>query len=255
MRVLTIVCLIFIGKVSNLMASDLREAIGSKKEQIYQSYISVKESADKGDINSHYELFRLVTNNQPKLNDNIEEAFSYMVKAGRFGHIESQYTLGTLYQTGLIVEKNIDIAGLWLLKAAQQGHIKATISLGNNFLLQYRASKEHGANEQLFDSAVKWYSKADDAGSLVGKRLLGNALTLKKISYSRGIELLREAAKSGDIKAMFSLARNFDLHWQLEHEDSHYEKAIFWYKKAFNHGHDKAEFYLLKLENDKKKTD
>ncbi|MFT6207080.1 MAG: TPR repeat protein [Colwellia sp.] len=118
------------------MGAVSKEIKSPSNSELLTSYNDLKIKADDGDINSQYQIFHLVRNNKAILNGKLTEAFKLMIKAGEAGHTEAQFTIGSMYQTGNLLEKNSDVALGWLLEAAKNDHSKAQLLVGNNYFVR-----------------------------------------------------------------------------------------------------------------------
>ena len=82
-----------------------------------------------------------------------KKIFLLWKEAGLKGHTRAQFYLGTCYDFGLGVEKNIEEAFNWYLKAAKKGHMESQYNIGFCYL--------HGDYvAQNNKTAVYWYKKA-----------------------------------------------------------------------------------------------
>lgn len=126
-----------------------------------------------------------------------EAAALELLPLARAGDAEAQYHLALLHEQGAGVLRNDSMAVAWLRKAAQAGHVEAMVRLAN-FLELGRGAPRNPKE------AVDWYKKATAAGSVPAKTRLGLAHIRaigKKPDFSRGVQLLREAAEAGDAEA------------------------------------------------------
>ncbi|XQW83998.1 tetratricopeptide repeat protein [Thalassotalea piscium] len=100
------------------------EKIVSQPINLATKYQEWKKVAESGDIDSQYEIFHFVAKNRPLLDEKLSEAFGFLIQAGEAGHVEAQFTIGSMYQTGHLLDENSDVALGWLLEAAKKGHKK-----------------------------------------------------------------------------------------------------------------------------------
>lgn len=222
------------------------------ERELKQAYIALKNSAEKGDTNSMYELFILVVRNEPYLYDKATEAFNYMAQAGKKGHIESQFSVGSMYQSGYIVEKNIDVALPWLLEAAKNGHAGAQQLAGSNYYGRVE-SAEGEIKQEYIDKSIYWYEKAMESGSITAIWQLGLLLVTTTTNEQRGKGLIRLAASKGDAKGMyFTAIENKHLWFETKNEKYYYE-AVKWYEKAINLGERDGVSELMELKKTNKK--
>ena len=79
-----------------------------------------------------------------------------------------------------------------------------------------------------YNSAIEWYKKGDKSNKEIAE------LYLKKNNYSGAIEMLSKDAEKGDKDCQYMLA-------EVYKKSGNKNKAIFWYKKAAEQKHIKAE--------------
>jgi len=92
------------------------------------------------------------------------------------------FRLGTLYEKGLSVTKDVDIARRYYLQAAERGSAKAM----HNLAVLDADGGGKGAN---YESAAQWFRKAADRGVADSQFNLG-------ILYARGIGVEQNLAES-----------------------------------------------------------
>jgi TPR repeat protein len=201
-----------------------------------KEYEKLEFEALNGKVNSQYQLFLLVTRNQPYLNSKVSNAFKQIIKAGQSGHTEAQFTIGSLYQTGYIVEQDRKVAFGWLKEAANKGHTDAQVLLANNLAYQRLESKLKTEQDKLFDKAGYWYQQAIDSGSVKAKRLYGIMLIHNNTDSELGLELIIQASEQGDASSMHSLGVHYKYQWRKSRELKFLELSQKWYKKSFNAG-------------------
>jgi TPR repeat protein len=83
------------------------------------------------------------------------EAARWFKLAAEQGHHDSQYKLGSMYEHGIGVEKNIDFSLEWFTKSAEGQNVYAQNQLG--WIYTYG----HGV-ERNYDLAVKWFRSASE---------------------------------------------------------------------------------------------
>lgn len=132
------------------------------------------------------------------LEANPAETFNWYKKAADYGDDGSQFTIGWLYQHGIGIEKDAESAATYYELSAEQGNGKAM----NNLALLYAYGtgvKENGKR------ARQWLEKADEYKEKKARTNLA-VLYLQgrdhlKQDFDKGMGLLLEAEKNGDIKA------------------------------------------------------
>ena len=113
---------------------------------------------------------------------NYDDAAKWYDRAAQAGLVPAIFRLGTLYEKGLSVKKDIDIARRYYLQAAERGNAKAM----HNLAVLDADGGGKGAN---YKSASQWFRKAADRGVADSQFNLG-------ILYARGIGVEQNLAKS-----------------------------------------------------------
>jgi TPR repeat protein len=218
-------------------------------KEIKEEYVKLSKLAQKGDIKSQYDAFILVTSNQPHLNMHIDEAFSYIINAGNSGYIEAQFTIGSLYQSGYILEKNLDAALGWLIEAADKGHVNAQVLVANNYSYKYLSSKTEIDKKKYFDSAKYWYEKSVKNSSIIAKRLYGEFLMFNNNFSIEAEKLLKDASFAGDLKAMNSLGLMYAYRWDKTNNTDLFQLAKSTLEESISLGYKNSENDLKELMN------
>jgi|GEM_PF-1757249 len=218
-------------------------------DEIKGEYAKLSNLAQKGDIKSQYEAFMLVTRNQPHLNEHINEAFSYIISAGNSGHTEAQFTIGSLYQSGYILEKNLDVALGWLLEAADKEHVDAQVLVANNYSHKYLSSTVDIDKKKYFELAKHWYEKSVRNSSIKGKRQYGEFLMFIDNFSIEAEKLLKEASLAGDLKAMNSLGLMYAYRWDKTNDTDLYQLAKSILEESISLGYESSESDLTELIN------
>ena len=113
---------------------------------------------------------------------NYDEAAKWYDRSAQAGLVPAIFRLGTLYEKGLSVKKDIDIARRYYLQAAERGNAKAM----HNLAVLDADGGGKGAN---YKSASQWFRKAADRGVADSQFNLG-------ILYARGIGVEQNLAES-----------------------------------------------------------
>ena len=208
--------------------------------ELKNMYSNLFVTASKGNNNSQYSIFQLVINNQPNLNDKMNESFSLIIRAGNKGHTKAQFTIGSLYQTGTIVVQDRPVALEWLLEAANKKHVDAQIMVANNYSYQYITTDNTKEQDKYYSLAAFWYEKAILSHSLQAKRLYGELLMNRDEFSHKAESLLTEAALLGDVKAMESLGQMFAYRWDKSNDINYFDKAETWLREAIIKGNNSA---------------
>ena len=105
-----------------------------------------------------------------------------MDRAAQAGVVPAIFRLGTLYEKGLSVKKDIDIARRYYMQAAERGNAKAMHNLAV-------LDADGGGKGADYKSAAQWFRKAADRGVADSQFNLG-------ILYARGIGVEQNLAES-----------------------------------------------------------
>ena len=96
--------------------------------------------------------------------ENYSDAFRLLLPLAQSGSAKAQANLGTLYQLGLGVQRDLPEAIKWLKKAAGQGEGIAAHNLGTIYMT---GSPEAPIDQ---DESKKWYRKARELGFEVANK-------------------------------------------------------------------------------------
>ena len=113
---------------------------------------------------------------------NFDEAAKWYDRAAQAGVVPAIFRLGTFYEKGLGVKKDIDSARRYYMQAAERGNAKAM----HNLAVLDADGGGKGAN---YKSAAQWFRKAADRGVADSQFNLG-------ILYARGIGVEQNLAES-----------------------------------------------------------
>jgi len=203
------------------------------------------------------------------------QTFKPMAEAG---HAKAQRYMGSIYDKGLGVTRELRRAMIWFEQSAEQGNVKLQYELGQRYLNDKDIGRDYG-------KVIYWWQKAADAGSSQAQynlaliyirgdgidvdhdkaiallRLaaeqglsdaqyaLGLAYTLNQgglpLDYAEAYRLFKLAAKQGYSSAQYNLAA---LTESGEGTTADINAAIVWYRKAAERGHEQAKQRLAQLE-------
>ena len=129
-----------------------------------------------------------------------KEALELLRGSAAQGCVQAMYKLGTIYESGLGGEKaNAGIAARCYYEAAKLGFAPAQYKFGQFF------AEGKGVRQQDDGAAFYWFRLAAVQGYPAALRCAGIALLEGKgieRSRTRGMSLLQEAAKKGDVTAI-----------------------------------------------------
>ena len=153
---------------------------GTTSFQLYQL------KANQGDADAQFNLALLYYHGLGVTHDSKQTVFWY-TKAAEQGHVNAQYSLGSLYRYSYDAEVPRDYkqAVYWLTKAAEQGHADAQYGLGYMY--------DYGDEiPQDYKQAFFWYTKAAEKGHYFAKEHRDEML--EKMSQSQ-IEEVQKLSK------------------------------------------------------------
>lgn len=150
------------------------------------------------------------------------------------GDADAQFFVGSLYQQGDGVVKNVAIAMPWLEKAAAQKHHGALNALGVIFASE-EEFRDYIKAEKCFEAASK--QGIAEAQYNLGL-LLANGLGNKQ-SPKEAATCFQKAAESGVAAAQHKLGKLYD-EGEVLIEDP--EKALHWYHQAAEQGYAQAQY-------------
>ncbi len=170
-------------------------------------------------------------------NDQASDGINDLIQAANNGDSGSQYILGTYYEKGEIIEKDLNEAVKWYRLAAEQHNADALFRLGECY---------HNGNgvEQNDKEAFSWYLEAALEGQTKAQCALGRCFF-----YGNGVVenqknafiWYRKAAEKGEVKAIHRLAELYYYGWGVNEDSS---KAFELYSKAAELGCAAAQYDL-----------
>lgn len=190
------------------------------------------------------EAYKLAYSNGNKQDIPWEKIRGLWEESAKLGLARSIFYLGTCYDLGLGIEKNLHTAFDYYLKAANLGHRDSQYNVG--FFYHTGELFEKNEAEKVF-----WYTKAANSGLIDAQRDLGYAYFYGEgveKDYSKAIKLYKKAARQNDSKALYNLA--------LCYKSGHgVIKSLRWTKfyleKSASLGYRKAKNRLKALNRDK----
>lgn len=148
-------------------------------------------------------------------------AIQWYRKAAERNHSGAQYYLGHLYDLGFGVKKDMVIAVQWYRKAAEQGNSMAQRSLAYCYI------RGKGV-KQDYDEAIRWFVKEAKCRK---EKNIGNFLL--QYCGDDSIDWITKVAENGYATAQHKLGSYYESGYKIKQS---YERAAYWYKKAFDNG-------------------
>lgn len=172
----------------------------------------------------------------------IEQAFYWFEKSAEQGGVKLQYDLALRYLYGKGIARNYDKAHYWMQKAADAGAPQAQYNLG---LMYIRGNGVEADN----DKAIELFRLAADKNLRDAQYALGLAYIsgqIMPLDYAEAYRLFRLSAEQGYPSAQYNLAA---LTESGEGTEVDIDEAIIWYRKAAEQGHQLARERLGELED------
>ncbi len=233
-----------------------------------------KEQAKQGDQEAMYQLGQRYLNGDG-VEQNIEVASDWWLKAAMKGHIKACHDLGTYY----VYTKHDTENGLkWLNKSASENFILSIRTLGEIYLnglgvevdtekgmeyllkaaevhddTQLRLSSLYHAGvsvEKDLDKARYWFEKYLEHDSAQAHYLMGHFLfdgDMYDVDYPKALEHFAKAVKGHCHEAS---PYYIDMLWRGKHAIQDREAVLATYKELDEKGDAEASFYLYTLYND-----
>jgi localization factor PodJL len=141
----------------------------------------LRSAALKGDPTAAYEVAVRFAEGKG-VAANYDEAVKWLDRAAQAGVVPAIFRLGSFYEKGLAVTKDVAIARHYYVQAADRGNAKAMHNLAV-------LDADGGGKGADYRSAVQWFRKAADRGVADSQYNLG-------ILYARGIGVEQNLAES-----------------------------------------------------------
>lgn len=176
-----------------------------------------------------------------------DEALRLLRLAADQGYIPAATGLGTVYESGSLVTKDIPQAIVWYTKSAEQGDWIAQLSLGRLYFLGDGISRDT-------TTAKKWLQQAaasGDGGAAFYLGLLNDAGQGTTTNYAEAARWYKQAAEAGNPFAQQALA-SLLLRGQGVPRDL--QQAYVWLLVASEFGNHEVNTQLQSMEADLGKT-
>lgn len=183
----------------------MEETEEAKLERYERQLGQMIRFASKGNSEAFYDLGMAYYRGELGLNVDNEEAFRWIMKAAKKGHIEAENTIGVFYAEGIHVEKDLEEAIKWYRQAALCGNIVAQSNLGNKYYFG-------DGVKQDYSEAIKWWSLAADQGYDNAQAFLGDCYFDGEgvnVDYEKAVKLYKKAAIQDNDWAQVKLALCF----------------------------------------------
>lgn len=158
--------------------------------------------------------------------------------AAQRGDPYDEWELGTIYEDGKIVSRDCSAARDQYLKAAEKGYADAQFSLGQ--LYEYGC----GNLKPNYAESIRWYMKAANQNHKYAEieigRIYAAGLTIPD-DYTNAIRFVEKAAENKDATAQSYLGWLYEVGIGVPTDTN---KAYMWYSAAATLGEPQAEFWI-----------
>lgn len=165
------------------------------------------------------------------------KSWSLLSEAVELGSAEACYQMGQIYEEGNEhISPNLIESAAYYHQAARQKHSYALYRLGRWYWegIFYRRNASQ---------AIRYLEESSNLGCSEAQYFLSSLCGMDIYPYGyRKYTLLTAAAKQNHVQAMYDLGCMFLFGNSFIQEDK--ETAIYWFRKAAEHGHEKAKNYL-----------
>ena len=199
---------------------------GGDHKQATRRYMDVVEIASKVKNCSSPFVTRLVGDG---IDTHAPDWFEKALAKAQTGDRDYQYGVGSLYATGLGVEKDSSAAFRWFERAAAQGHVQALSAVGSAYAtgegveVDYRAAKKY-----LLIAERKNDARAAERLGYLYQHGFG-----VRCNYAIAVSKYKEAATKGNSAAMIALGTMLETGNGVVADLG---KAIDWYRSAVANG-------------------
>jgi exopolysaccharide/PEP-CTERM locus tyrosine autokinase len=201
----------------------------SLQKDIALSIAEHRGAAAQGDADSQYQL-GVAYAAGAGVEQNLEDAFRWFVKAAGHDQSDAQYRLGLAYEQGLGVAIDLEKAKTWFNNSAELGNAEAQFTLALIYLLGKGVAKD----------AVKgaeYMRKAADQGSVKAQFNLGSLYCsgegVNKDAHE-AIDWYQKAAQQGHARAQNNLGVFFSQGFGVP---KNYGQAVVWFARAAEQAH------------------
>lgn len=204
---------------------------------------SIIGRAEAGEVAAQYDVGRAYWDGTHGLPVSYYEAFEWMHRAARGGHLDAKYRLGFMYDKALGVKENVNAAHVYYLAAAREGHPAATYHLAQLYLMKMTSMSQQARMENWFT----WMKKAADVGVQDAYKPLARAYLDGFDGTSKDVNeavRLYERCAPFDNWCASNLGSLYLKGNKLPRDDT---KALYWFQYAARRGHTTSKLDLAKL--------
>jgi hypothetical protein len=181
------------------------------------------KAAEHGDVFAQFVLAKRYHNGEG-VDKDIAQALKWYRAAAKAGHIEAQFELAALLDTGAEgIEANSNEAYKWYSKAAYEGHMKAQSIISQEKWQRCAPKMQVGSDDITF-------AEPDD-----------ESYRERKPFTPEKLEKLLIQAEDGDVDAQYDLGIRY---YNGEGVELDHKKAVEWFLRAAEHDDSQAQFNL-----------
>ena len=196
----------------------------------YKEKKELKEAAEKGDPEAQYKIALKYS----KEHKDYKTAVKWLTQAAEQNHIESQYMLGIIFETGFGEGlKDINEAKKWFRNVAETGDSRGQYALARIY-----------ANTGQYEKALSWCEKAAEQGAEIAQFYMGESYYRGKgvqKNFKIALEWFEKAAKQGHPKAQYMVGL---IHYEGNGVQQDYNEALDWIRKAAKQENADAQYHL-----------
>lgn len=200
----------------------------------------LNQAADNGDTYSMLTLSNIYRNGKCGLEPDEHSYMEYLMSSAELGNTQAQKGLALCYRDGDGVEPDEDKYMEWLIRSAQGGNIFSKVMWGNEFA-------DSGQYDDAVNQYMSVYSLSHPEYELYDYienevRIIINEGKCSEEMQDSVIEYVRYEAEAGNTASQLFLG-----HLYASNNIQEYKKAVYWYKKALDAGHEEANAELADL--------
>lgn len=196
-----------------------------------------RKLADQGDVNAQLAMGYSYLYGDNGLTVDYDKAFEYYAKAAMQNDNVGLNNLGSLYYSGIGIERNTAKAAILFEKAAKLGNAEAAVNLGFILITGNGVEKNESQALHLFQKAAEM--KNPTAQFMSGYAHYNGKSG--KIDYRKAAEMIRSAANAKFDEAQYILAL---MYINGQGMPQNYGNAVKFLKAAVNQGHVNAMMTL-----------
>ena len=230
-----------------VQTTDLTKALKWYKKAEEHNFEGAKENVQRV-LKTVYETANNYRTGDNGYEKNEEEAVKYYKLVAEDEDAEKQPVLHACYFLGWIMSHNettkddTEAAG-WYEKAVKEGYTYAMNNLANMYIDGQGVSQDYEKAVELYNEAIE-KSDATAMNNLANMYIDGQGVSQ---DYEKAMQLYKQAADGGNRYAMKNIGYNYEVgECGLEID---LKKALKWYKKAQENGHDNIEEDIQRVQS------